>query len=573
MTRILATYFFVLIFYAVAAQESFPKNDFRSPVDFKIALSGTFGELRSNHFHSGIDIKTFGAVNKPLYAIADGFVSRVAVSPGGFGKAVYIEHPNGYTSVYAHCNKFASELAAWVKDEQYRLESFRVNLYPEPGQFRVSQGEIIAYSGNSGGSMGPHLHFEIRKTAGQIPVNPLYFNFQVKDFIRPTLTGLIIYPATPYSKVNGKNKSYEPKIAGWGPNYRLKRKDTLQLSGEFYFGINTYDKLNDAKNHNGVYAVSMFIDSTLVYGHKMDEFAFSETRYVNSLIDYSTYVNKKRRYQKTYIEPNNNLSIYTQVKHNGIFRFIDDQYHEIKYVVKDFMGNESVLLFTVKSSPPEFDDVFLATTDKSIKKIFSWDQDNFFSTPDFSISIPAGAIYDTLAFHYHESSAPDRYFSSMHSVHRKSKAIHKSCKISILPHTIPPEFKDKAIIVRVEDEEASYAGGEWEGEFLTTSIRTFGDYTVDIDTVPPTIKPLNIKDGKNVASQSNIKIKIDDELTGIGSFKATLNGAWLLMDWDPKNDLLIYDFDDRLKNGKNEFSLEVSDNVENKSTFTATITK
>ncbi len=573
MLKTLFTSFLVLCSLLPSAQVDFPKNDFIAPVDFKLALSGTFGELRPNHFHSGIDIKTFGAINKPLYAIADGFVSRVAVSPGGFGKAVYIEHPNGYTSVYAHCNKFADEIAAWVKKEQYRLESFQVNLYPEHGQFKVKKGEIIAYSGNSGGSMGPHLHFEIRKTNGQIPVNPLHFGFAVKDFIRPNITRLSIFPTTPYSVVNGKNKVFEPELAGWGPNYRIKDNDSIQLSGEFYFGINTYDRLNDSRNHNGVYEVSLFIDSNLVYSHKMDEFSFSESRYVNSLIDYSTYINKKRRYQKTYIEPNNNLSLYTTVEDDGVFLFIDKKYHEIKYVVKDFNGNESVLSFTAKSSPPEFNEVFSASAKNSESDFFSWDQNNYYSTNDFSISIPAGAIYDTLAFCYDEISIPGRYFSSLHSVHRKSKAIHKSCKISIRPNGIPPDLKDKAVIVNIEDDESSFTGGDWEDEFLTASIRTFGNYTIDIDTISPKITPLNIKDGKEVTSQSKIKISIDDDLSGIDTIKATLNGEWLLMEWDPKSNLLVYNFDGRLRTGQNEFRLEVTDMVKNKSTFTATFTK
>jgi hypothetical protein len=573
MNRITVLMLFLWIGFSLQAQENSKNTDFRSPVDFNITLSGTFGELRSNHLHAGIDIKTYGAINKPLYAIADGFVSRVVVSPGGYGKAVYIEHPNGYTSVYAHCNKFTGELADWVKNEQYRLESFQVNLFPEPGQFKVKKGEIVAYSGNSGSSMGPHLHFEIRKTAGQIPVNPLQFKFKVKDFVRPKIAGMRIYPATSYSEINDKNKIFEPVLAGWGPDYRIKENDTIRLSGEFYFGIKTYDKLNESNNHNGVYAIQLYIDSALVYYHSMDEFAFSETRYTNSLIDFSAYINKKGRYQKTYIEPNNKLSVYQTVENNGVFLFIDDNYHTIKYVVKDFFGNESILTFTVKSSPPGFSDVFDSTTGNSNEEIFSWDKDNTFKTSDFEIEIPAGALYDTLAFVYEKTAGSGDYFSEIHKVHREGKAIHRSCEIRIRPTDIPLELKDKAVVVKIEDDEMSYAGGEWSGDFLSTSIRTFGDYAVAADTTAPMIKPLNFSDGEVITTQTKLKLKIDDDLAGIDNITATLNGAWLLMDWDPKNNLLVYEIDERLKPGKNEFMLEVVDGVNNKTSFSATITK
>lgn len=571
MQKTLNIILFVLTGLFASAQENYSVNDFRAPVDFKMALSGTFGELRPNHFHSGIDIKTYGAINKPLHAIADGFVSRVAVSPGGFGKAVYVEHPNGYTSVYAHCNKFADELAQYVKKEQYRQESFQVNLFPERGRFKVKKGDIIAYSGNSGSSMGPHLHFEIRKTIGQIPVNPLQFGFAVKDFIRPKITGMRIYPATSYTHINGKNSVYETPLAGWGPEYRIKNNDTVQLSGEVYFGINTWDRLNDSKNHNGVYSIDLFIDSALVYSHRLDAVPYSESRYVNSLIDYGTYREIKRRYQKTYVEPNNKLSVYQHVENHGIYLFIDEQYHQVKYVVKDFTGNESILSFTVKSTPPAFTDVFSATAKATDRAFFDWKNDNTFSTSDFNILVPAGALYDTMTFQYSEVPADENAYSAIHRIHKDNKPIHKSCEISIRPHHIPESLKQKALIARYDDGELAAAGGSWNGEYLETKIRRFGDYVVAVDTLAPVIKPLNIKDGKKIATQNTIKIKIEDDLTGIDDFRASLNGAWLLMDWDPKNNLLVYYKDEHMKAGKNTFRLEVSDAVKNSAVFNATI--
>lgn len=566
-------FFLSLIFFfpllSLAQENDFPKDDFKPPVDFNMALSGTFGELRTNHFHSGIDIKTFGATGKPLMAIADGFVSRVAVSPGGFGHAVYIEHPNGYTSVFAHCKSFSPALAQWVKTEQYRLESFQVNLFPEKNQFQVKQGEVIAYSGNSGSSMGPHLHFEIRKTLGQTPVNPLLFNYDVRDFIRPTINGLKIFPVGKYSFVDGKNKVATQSLAGWGPEYKLKTGDTLKLSGQFYFGINTYDKLNDANNKNGVYSIQFYIDSTLVYAHALEMFDFTESRYVNSLIDYKGYVKQKSRYQKTYIEPNNKLSIYREVSGNGIFSFIDDNYHQLKYVVKDANGNESILKFTVKSNPPQFKNIGTENQVPEEIVVFNWDDDNYFETKDFSISVPKGALYDTLKFEYTVSPEVDEgFYSPLHEVGNPGKAIQNRCKLSIKPLDFPEELKSKALIVRVDKRPIS-AGGSWDGEFLTSNIRNFGSYSISVDTISPEIIAKNIQNAKNVSQQSTIKFTIKDDFSGIRDYRATLNGEWLLMEWDPKNSLLVYRIDDRLKAGENHFELQVTDAVGNEAKYEA----
>lgn len=572
MYQYLKVFIFIFLFPFESNAQDFPKDYFRAPVDFDMALAGTFGELRPNHFHSGIDIKTWGVQNKPLHAIADGFVSRISVSSGGFGNAVYIEHPNGYTSVYAHCNHFNDELAQWVRKEQYRQKSFQVNLFPERGQFHVTKGDIIAYSGNSGSSQGPHLHFEIRKTIGQIPVNPMLFGFDIKDYIRPKITGLRIYPAKPYSEINNEHQIYSPDLAGWGPEYRIKSNDTIELSGEFYFGLNTYDRLNDSKNHNGIYSISLFIDSVLVFDQQMDEFPFSESRYVNSLIDYSYYQNHHQRYQKTYIEPNNKLSIYDHVSDNGIFMFIDENFHTVKYVVKDAYQNESILTFTVKSRPPAFDEVFAAANQGSSDTIFHWNRDNHFKTDDIDVFIPEGALYDTMAFQYSKKNQPEGCYAPLHKVHNPGKSIRTWCRISLKPFGLPERLKDKAIIVNIDHDNMSSAGGQWENGFLVSRIREFGNYSITVDTLAPEINPVNIHDGKNISGQKNIKVKIKDDLTGIDHYEAMLNGQWLLMEWDPKNDLLTYRMDEHMKPGENDFTLTVKDGVGNQSTYQAKLT-
>ncbi|MFP4471807.1 MAG: M23 family metallopeptidase [Bacteroidales bacterium] len=545
-------------------------DEFVPPVDFTMALSGTFGELRSDHFHSGIDIKTWGVTGKPLLAIADGFVSRVAVSGFGFGKAVYIEHPNGYTSVYAHCQNFRNDIDSLVRAEQYRQESFAVNIFPDKERFKVKQGETIAYSGNSGWSFGPHLHFEIRKTIGQKPVNPLAFGFPVKDFTRPTIQKLRVYPNGQFSLINGKNSAVSYGISGWGPDCRLKGTDTLVISGPVYFGLSAYDVLSDSKNHNGIYALDMYLDSVLVYSHAMDSFSFSETRYINSLIDYGYYQENRQRLQQTRIEPNNRLSVYKVAENQGTIEFLDDRIHHMMFVVRDYHGNESILQFHVQSSPPDFTDVMNYGNHKQPPVIFRWDADNVFETDSVRLFIPAGALYDTMHFYADLMPADDEMFSAICHLHPSDVPLHVNAELAILPRQIESSLKDYALIVRLDEEgEYSAVGGNWQNGMLTAPIRDFGKFTVVLDSVPPEIKPLNIFSGKDISGQSSIRLKIKDELAGISKYRATMNGEWILMEWDPKYNLIEYHIDERTANGENHFRLEVTDKRNNQTIYEA----
>lgn len=552
------------------AQQDFPKNYFGAPVDFKMVLSGTFGELRSNHFHSGIDIKTHGVTGKPIMAVADGYVSRVAVSAGGFGKAVYIRHPNGYTSVYGHCDRFGDSLARWVRAEQYRLESFAVNLFPDAERFLVKKGEVIAWSGNSGSSMGPHLHFELRKTDGEIPVNPLLFGYDVRDFIRPTMQRMKIYPVGKQSFVNGRSKVTEFALAGWGPNFRLKDGDTVSLSGTFYFGIDTYDLLNDASNKNGVYAVRLLVDSVEFYSHRMDGFSFDESRFINSLIDFDDYAQRKVRFQKTYIAPGNKLSVYETKTRRGLIEFTDGKLHRMQYVAEDANGNVSVLTFYVQAVPPDFRNAMQQVVNPKIRTVFDWDSDNTFTAENFKLELPRGTLYDTLSFTFSQSAAGKGFYTPLYKVHNTSVPMHDFGKIYLKPQGLPPGKKSKALVVQVPPKDDLIpVGGKWEDDWLVAPIRSFGNYTVVIDSVAPTIVAVNAANGKNVSGQKNITFRIDDALSGIADYRGTIDDKWILMEYDAKNKLLVYTIDERMPKGSSRLKLEVTDERGNKKAYQA----
>lgn len=563
-------FLFFIISIQLTAQSYIPQNYFIPPVDIEIYLSGTFAELRSDHFHSGMDIRTGEVEGLNIYAIADGYISRIKVAPGGYGKALYVTHPNGYVSVYGHLQKYNPELDQYVYDQQYLRESYGVDLYPKKDQFIVKQGEVIAISGNTGRSGGPHLHFEIRDEATQNILNPLLFGFKVADKTPPIINLVKIYPASDQATVNHKSIALEYFSEKKGHDYGLKNTDTISISGSAYFGINTYDPFNNGNNKNGVYSLQLFIDSALVFKQTANKFSFEETRYINSLIDYKEFQQKRRQVQKSYIQPNNQLSIYNQVINNGIVEFEEGRLYHIWYLVNDIAGNEASLSFYVKGESSK--------TNPSIKKkpseiqgeLFTYTHRNSFKTNELVLEVPGRALYDTIQFIYQVSDSPKNTFSSLHHLHYNYVPLHTWCNLSIWPDSLPLSLHNKALIAQVNDDgKFESAGGEWVDGFIKTRIRNFGNYCVIIDTVPPEITPVNIKNQKNIAKQQTIKIKITDELSGIKKYKGLLNNKWILLEYDVKNNLLIYHFDENLQKGSNIFKIKVVDKKGNQSIYQA----
>jgi len=565
--RFISTYILLIISFSTYSQ-SYPTNYFRSPLDIPLYLSGTFGELRSNHFHSGMDIRTQEKPGFNVYAIADGYVSRVKIAPGGYGRALYITHPNGFVSVYGHLQRYNDKLNKYVTAEQYRKRSYQVDLYFKKGQFPVKKGEVVAWSGDSGRSGGPHLHFEIRDETTQKPINPLLFGFKVEDKNRPLINVLKVYPADNFSSVNGKNAPVEISTEWTGTKYRLKGNDTIEITGNAYFGINTYDPFNGGKNKNGVYSIKMFMDSTQIYSHKLETFSFDETRYINSFMDYKEFKQKRRTIQKSYIQPNNRLSIYKDVINRGIICFSDNKLHKIDYDVSDVVGNMSTLEFVVKSGG----NTTIIAPSAPEETLFTYSGTNIFEEDGVKLTVPGKALYDTIYFKFSISPALTTGFSKVYHLHYDYVPLQTWCELTISDSEVPDKLTDKALIAKVNDKnKISSAGGKETGESITTKIREFGNYFVTIDTIPPDIKPINIKNNKIITNQNTIKVKITDDLSGIESYVPTLNGNWILMEYDAKNDMLTYRYDEKIKKGENIFKLKVTDEKGNISTYKAKV--
>jgi len=559
--------FFLLSHPSFSQNTNYPQNYFRPPLDIPLYLSGNFGEIRPNHFHSGLDIRTQEVEGKKVYAIADGYISRIRVSAFGFGYALYITHPNGYTSVYGHLKKYNDEITNYIKKIQYAKESFEQDIFPHATELPVKKGDIIALSGSTGGSAGPHLHFEIRDSKTETTINPQLFGFTIADKIPPVITQIIIYPLDNNSRVNGKNIPQKFNSASL-VHHSSSPPPIIYVSGKIGFGIATYDTEDNSSNRNGVYSIELNADEQTVYQQQLEKFSFNETHYVNAHIDYEEKIKSHVVYQKSFLLPNDKMSIYKNIKNRGIMNFTNEAIHSLEYVVKDIHDNVSRLNFKVQSSQPPITN-HQSPNLKSVA-VFPYEKKNIYQANDIKIEIPINALYDTLYFEYAKSIGTKTFLSLIHHIHHIYTPLHLpyilSIKLNQQPLVFNSQLFDKALIVLVNEKGGIIhaEGGTYENGSVTASVRTFGNFAVVLDTVAPTIKLLT----KNIQNSNTIKFKISDNLSGIKSYRATVDGKWLLMELDGKTGVLTYYFDEHIGKGKHLFRLVVVDNKDNAREYT-----
>jgi len=543
--------FTLLISNLSISQNRYPQDYFREPLDVPIILAGTFAELRSNHFHSGIDIKTQKREGLNVYTSAPGYVSRIKIAHWGYGKAIYITHPNGYTSVYAHLQKFSPKIEAYVKAKQYEKESFTIELFPSAEELQVFKDEIIAFSGNTGGSSGPHLHFEIRDKKER-PMNPMQFGITVKDTKKPTITRVYAYPTNPISHVNNSNEPSELRlIPQANGDYKVEK---INAFGKIGFGITTWDRQDLAANKNGVTNIQSFYNGNKNFEIDFSKFSFSETKHLNRLIDYAFFKKNKSRIQKLFLEPNNPLSLYKDVDNDGYISVEDSTSSVYKIRVKDHEGNDSWLTIPIEGSlNNDVEPKSMAITDHFVKA----DQSTNLAKGNYSISIPANSFYDDL-YLLHEPTVP----------------VKKNFTINYDISNYTDVDKNRLFIGRIggyKDQYVSYSSTKKKGSTLTTRTKTLGKYVLARDTEKPTITPVNFNDGKWLSKYRYLKVKLKDDLSGIRNYRATVNGKWILMEFEPKKGILTHDFNDNtVTDTKNNLKIIVTDNVGNSSTFEAT---
>jgi hypothetical protein len=561
--------------------DEYPRDYFRSPIGIPIVLSGTFAELRSNHFHSGLDIKTNAKPGYRVYAAADGHISRIKVSPTGFGNALYVRHPNGFTTVYAHLQSFSAEVKDYVKDQQYRARSFAVDLYPDPSLFEVSKGEVIALSGNSGGSQGPHLHFEIRDSATEWPLNPLLFGLKLSDTKPPQIRNVKVYAigaesAASVRFANGRVETVSMsrplliRAKGNGRSFELDGVKSITARGTIGFGIETRDYHNGSRSRLGPYRVSLSADQETIFEYVAEKFSFSNTRYINAHVDYAERKDHKRWVQRSYLLAGNRLPSYRNVVNGGFVDAEDGRTVRMRYEVADINGNDTWLSFDLVGS----DELARPPTPSSEGQLVPFGEDVTFSRDGFRADIPAGAFYEDTRILYSVSPADEEAYSRRHAFHEPSTAVHNRIDIAIEAESLPSHLQDQVALAYVDDEgDVSLQSTTYRDGWVSARIRTLGEYFVSVDTVAPRIRPINIHDGKNMGKSGNIRFKIWDSETGVDSYEGLVDGKWVLFEYDPKTRMLRHHFDGRVGRGSHVLRLRVTDAVGNETVFESRFTR
>ena len=545
---------FIWVSFLSFSQEKYPKNYFQNPLDIPLELSGTFGELRSNHFHAGLDIKTQGKVGFKVFAVADGYISRIKVQQYGYGKTIYITHPNGYTSVYGHLSKFNTKIDAYVKRIQYKKENYETgNIFPKKEAFILKKGQIIAYSGDTGGSGGPHLHFEIRNTKSEHVINPMLFGISIPDSKLPTIQSLLGYPLSEDARINQQNNSHDISIKHMGNGKYIA--DRITASGTIGFGVHVFDRLDNAWNKNGIYSLEMLVNGKRHYYHDVSTFSFAESKYLNLLIDYSYYKRYKRRIQKTFKENKNELSIYKGLINNGKINIESGFNYTIEIIAKDIIGNTSSLKIPVIGKKSNA--VFKKQKDTTAYKIIA---DNFqkFKKENITIAFPKNTFYQDIYLDF-------KVDSGVAKVHTPSIPLNKSYTLTFNVSKYTAQEKEQLYIANTEYAKyPRYVNTRKKDTTFYTTTKTLGKYTLKMDTLKPDVKILYIDNKQWITSAKTLKVKVSDVDSGIKNWRATIDDSWILMQYNHKKGVLTYNFSDKILVGsKHIFKLVLSDNVGN----------
>lgn len=530
----------------------------RKPMDIPVLLSGNFGELRSNHFHSGIDFKTQGVEGKPIHSVQDGYVSRISVSPWGYGNGLYITHPDGTTTVYGHLQKFSQKITAYLKEKQYEQESFNVNLSLTPDELPVKEGELVALSGNTGSSGGPHLHFEVRDTETEEPMDPIeYYKDLIKDTQAPKIQGIMVYSMPGKGVVNGSRRKLELKLVT-AKNGKQTLTGKIEAWGEIGLAVKGYDYMDNTSNIYGIKDITLTADSQVIFHSNLDRFAFDESRYLNSFTDFEESKEHRSFYIKSFVDPGNRLR-FIESLNRGILTIDEPRTYHLTYQLADAFGNTTQLSIRIEGKEQPIPEIDTENTE-----LFHWWSDNRFGAKGIRLTIPKGNLYDDLYFHYSvkEDSAA---LGATHILHNKPVAFHKSAKLSLRLQTDTLENKQQYGIVRLQNGRRSWTGGVYRNGWVDADIKEMGSYTLGQDLVPPTITPLN---PATWVSKQAIALRLSDNLSGVQTYRGEIDGQYVLFEMNSKS-VITYHFDkERLARGKHTLKLVVTDACGNQSTYT-----
>lgn len=550
---ILSSILFINIAIAQTTKiQGISRDYFRFPLDIPMSLAANFGECRTDHFHMGLDIRTNQKENYPVYAAADGYVYRIYINKNGFGRAIYIRHPNGYTTVYGHLNKFFSALQQYVEQKQYAEQQWEQDFTLTPNQFRIYKSQFIANSGNTGFSEGPHLHFEIRETKTDVNINPMWF-IDVPDNIKPTITQLAWYDRS--GSIYQQNPSFI-KIKKTSEGYSSVDSVVEIPASNIFFGIIASDKSNTSSFHYGIYKARLEADSNIISEFKLDSISYNDTRYINASIDYAYKKQTKKYIQYLFPLPGNHLSYFTNLKNNGVINISDDSIHKINILVEDFNGNNQIINLKIKRKIPE--QVFPRSSEM-ITPNDSWQ----INESDIKVVFPKNAVYDDVySMLSKTTSYNNNVVSAIFSLRSPSIPLHTNINIHIKPNRVLNTIeKDKVVAQYLSDKKPIAIKPEWEKDWAKLTYNSLGDFNLIIDTVAPVINIQGITDSSNISRTKRITIKAIDTEGGIQHFNAILDGQWLM--FARKGDYFIYDLDDHCSPGYHTLICSVEDIVGN----------
>ncbi|MEM1093853.1 MAG: M23 family metallopeptidase [Bacteroidota bacterium] len=568
---------------ATPSLPDYPQGYFRSPLGIPLYMAGNFAEMRSNHFHGGVDFKTNGREGYRIYAAAEGYVSRVAVSPSGFGNAIYLAHPNGYTTVYAHLNRFAEPIQDYVRSVQHERQAFRVNLYLEPGQFPVAKGDVIAISGNSGSSTAPHLHFEVRDTPTQEPINPELFGFDIQDTTPPRIYAMRVYAAdaSSFARIvwsDGRAPTvvsrHEPatiNVSGADGLFRLDSVRRIEGAGRLGFAVRTHDFHDGSSNILGPMTIRLDVDGERLFESTKERFSFDETRQLNAHVDYAVRHHTRRWFERSHLLPGNQLRMY-DTREGGFLNVADGFSHAMRYHIEDVQGNTATLRFSVDATAER---PALPGT-PAHEQILPYNRPSAFRTDEVVVALPDGALYEDLWFDYEREVSPSTsLYSPVHHIHRPDAPLQKAMSVSLAAPALPATLHSKALIASVNDrgEPRGSIGGTYADGFVHARTRSFGAYAVATDTTPPSIALLNRPANVDFRGRESISFTIKDDLAGIDRYDGFVDGQWVLFAHDAKRSRITYTFDDRSPPGTRTLELTVVDNVGNTATETIRFTR
>jgi hypothetical protein len=536
----------------------YPQGYFRNPLSIPMKLAGNFGELRPNHYHMGFDIKTNARENLPVYSAADGYIGRIKIEPYGFGRAIYVVHPNGFTTVYAHLNAFNPTLEKWVKDQQYQQQSWKVFLELTPDLFPVKKGDFLAYSGNTGGSQAPHVHFEVRRTNGDVNVNPFLFGFPVADNVPPVLQRLAVYDRT--RSVYEQSPRVYPVRAVSGSSYLPSPSVITVASPLVSFGIGAYDTQTGSTNHNGIFESTLLVDAEPVVGFRMDNISYNDTRDLNAHIDYKTKSQGGAFLQHLSELPGYMNGIYKRNKGNGVVDVSDGEVHEISIVVKDASGNTSTLKYKVQYKFNEHDQELPVT---SAKKFYPQMMEGY-ESEECEFYIGERCLYDSVHIRYNKAANTNaQVVSSIHTIGAAYIPLRDSMLVRIQPvRSLTDAEKSRTIMQWFAGTKKEVQKVQWQGNWASARFRDLGNFQLVVDVEPPVVTPVGFADGSNVSKASRIVFTVADNFDRIKNVRTELDGKWLRFTND-KGRTFIYHFDEKCMSGQHQLKIRAEDEAGN----------